>query len=91
MVQHNDMFVKAADIAADRQKVYRSWSKLGQLSSSTPFDAQTDVFKELVNKLAWVVGSTYKKPYGNLKTSARQYAIVMAQAIVRDHGYPLDE
>jgi len=38
---------------------------------------QQDVFKELVNKLAWV------------KSPARQYALRIVKAVVRDNGYPL--
>lgn len=49
---------------------------------------QTDSFKEMVNKLAWALGSTYRVPYGNQSTLAREYALKMAQAVIRDHGYP---
>ena len=49
---------------------------------------QTDVFKELVNKLAWVLGSTYRVPYSNPRSPARQYALRIVQAVIRDNGYP---
>lgn len=49
---------------------------------------QTEVFKELINKLAWAVGSTYRKQYRNRRTSARQVAIDLAKAVVIEHGYP---
>jgi len=50
---------------------------------------QQDVFKELVNKFAWVLGSTYRQPYGNRKCLARQYAITLAGDVISSHGYPI--
>lgn len=49
---------------------------------------QSDCFKELVNKLAWAIGSTYEARYNNVRTPARQLAIAMAQVLVRRQGYP---
>ena len=49
---------------------------------------QSDAFKELINKLAWVLGSTYRVPYSNVRTAARAYAQRIAQATLKDHGYP---
>lgn len=49
---------------------------------------QQDVAKELVNKLAWVLGSTYRVPYSNIRTGARAYAWRIAKAVLQDHGYP---
>lgn len=49
---------------------------------------QTDVFKELVNKISWVLGSTYRAPYANIRTEARQYAVRIATRVLKDHGYP---
>jgi len=61
---------------------------LGVVASETHAALQTDAFKELVNKLSWALGSTYRQPYSGVRSPARQYAIKMAQAIMRDHGYP---
>ncbi len=61
---------------------------LGIHPRDTHMALQTDVFKELVNKLAWVLGSTYQQPYSNTKHAARVYALLVAKAVVRDHGYP---
>lgn len=61
---------------------------LGIEASETTPALQTDAFIELVNKLAWVLGSTYRVPYSNKSTFARQYAVTMAGAVRRDHGYP---
>lgn len=66
------------------------------LSSSmmgvSPEDAhaalQMDAFKELINKLSWVLGSTYRVSYSNKTTAARSYALRMAKTILKDHGYP---
>jgi len=49
---------------------------------------QTEVFKELINKLSWALGSTYRRPYSNQRTDVRQLAIAMAKHIVDKQGYP---
>jgi len=49
---------------------------------------QSDAFKELVNKLAWALGSTYGTPYNNTRTQARVTAIEVATAVILAHGYP---
>ncbi len=49
---------------------------------------QQDAVKELVNKISWVLGSTYRIPYSNPKSPARDYAWRMVKTILRDHGYP---
>jgi len=49
---------------------------------------QTDAFKELVNKLAWALGSTYRKPYGQKRSSVRMVAQQMATSLMVVHGYP---
>jgi len=50
---------------------------------------QTDCFKELINKLSWVLGSTYRKPYSGVRSMARLYALEMAQVVIQEHGYPM--
>jgi len=49
---------------------------------------QTDMFKELVNKFAWALGSTYRLPYANVRSPVRQYAVRCATAVIQAHGYP---
>lgn len=49
---------------------------------------QTDVFKELVNKFSWALGSTYRTPYGNTRTLTRQLALAMATHFLATQGYP---
>lgn len=49
---------------------------------------QSDAFKELLNKLAWVLGSTYKVQYSSPRHPARAYALRMAKRLIQDHGYP---
>jgi len=49
---------------------------------------QSDVFKELINKLSWSIGSTYKKRYSGKMCEVTDYARMCAHAILRDHGYP---
>lgn len=41
-----------------------------------------------MNKFAWVLGSTYRVPYANMKTDARQYAWRIVKQVLKDHGYP---
>lgn len=61
---------------------------MGVAAEDTHPALQTDAFKELINKLAWVLGSTYRVPYTNSKTCARTYALRMARKVLADHGYP---
>jgi len=49
---------------------------------------QSDAFKELVNKLAWAVGSTYRVQYGNTRSNTRQIAVTLAKLLITDQGYP---
>ena len=70
-----------------------SWNSLpdgafGVPSSTTHSALQQDVFKELINKLAWALGSTYRITYSNTRSPARTYAVRMAGKILRDNGYP---
>jgi len=57
-----------------------------------PYEAQLalqqDVVKELVNKIAWALGSVYRCNYSNLKTPARAYAWRIVKQVLNDHGYP---
>jgi len=61
---------------------------LGIPPQDTVSKLQTDAFQELVNKLAWVIGSTYRVPYSSNKTRARSQAIKFATALLRSDGYP---
>ncbi len=61
---------------------------LGVPAYDTHEALQTDVFKELVNKLAWALGSTYRLPYANNRTDVRHLARRMASQMIIDHGYP---
>lgn len=65
-----------------------SFSLLGLPAAQCQPALQSDMYKELVNKLAWVLGSTYSAPYGNIRTQARATAIELATAVVLAHGYP---
>ena len=49
---------------------------------------QMEVYKELVNKLAWALGSTYGRPYANRTMAARQLAMSVAQRVVDEVGWP---
>lgn len=71
-----------------RSKIKDPALMLGIEAGSTHAALQTDCFKELVNKIAWALGSAYRQPYSGVRTPARQYAVLVAAAIQRDHGYP---
>jgi len=61
---------------------------LGVAPLDTHLGLQTDSAKELCNKIAWVLGSTYRVPYANMKTDARRYAWRIVKKILEDNGYP---
>jgi len=48
---------------------------------------QTDCVKELTNKLAWVLGSTYKRTYSSKHGPVQDFAKLAALGIVRAQGY----
>lgn len=61
---------------------------LGLPPEATQLALQTDVVKELVNKVAWTLGSVYRRPYNNMRTPARMYAWRIVKQVLKDHGYP---
>jgi len=72
----------------DARAILTSETPLGVPPLDTHLALQTDVAKELCNKIAWVLGSTYRVPYANMKTDARQYAWRIVKKVLEDHGYP---
>ena len=62
---------------------------LGVPASATHAALQTDAFKELINKLAWALGSTYRTPYNNTSTPTRKLATRIAKHVLSSQGYPL--
>jgi len=71
-----------------------SWvNKLGESPLGIPpneaqLALQQDVVKELVNKVAWTLGSVYRCNYSNMKTPARAYAWRIVKQVLKDNGYP---
>jgi len=63
-------------------------SPLGIPPHETHLALQQDVCKELVNKIAWVLGSVYRRNYSNMRTPAREYAWRVVKQVLKDHGYP---
>ena len=61
---------------------------LGVPASAVVPALQSDAFKELINKLAWALGSTYKAQYGNVHSPARAAAVRLAKMVIARHGYP---
>lgn len=62
---------------------------LGISAAFTHAPLQTDCFKELINKLAWTLGSVYRKPYSGTKSPARTYALEIARVVIQEHGWPM--
>ncbi|KKL57689.1 hypothetical protein LCGC14_2232890 [marine sediment metagenome] len=61
---------------------------LGIPPSEAQIALTQDVVKELVNKIAWVLGSVYRVNYSNMRTPARSYAWRIVKKVLEDHGYP---
>ncbi len=61
---------------------------LGIPPHETQIGLQQDVVKELVNKVAWTLGSVYRRNYSNMRTPARAYAWRIVKQVLEDHGYP---
>jgi len=72
----------------DRDDANLGPDPLGIPPQETLLGLQTDVAKELVNKIAWTLGSVYRKNYSNMHTPARQYAWRIVKQVIKDHGYP---
>ena len=52
-------------------------------------ETQLAIVKELTNKFAWCIGSTYKKRYSGKNTEVTKYAYRIVKKILLDHGYPI--
>lgn len=61
---------------------------LGIPPNESQIALQADVVKELANKVAWVLGSTYRVNYSSMRMPARAYAWRIVKKILEDHGYP---
>lgn len=61
---------------------------LGIPPSAAQPQLQTDSYKELINKFAWVLGSTYRVNYSNVRCPARVVARRLATAVIKECGYP---
>jgi len=61
---------------------------LGIPPSASQIALQQDIVKELVNKIAWTLGSVYRRNYSNMRTPARAYAWRIVKQVIKDHGYP---
>lgn len=49
---------------------------------------RAEIYKELINKFAWVLGSTYRVNYSNTRMPARMYAQRIVGKVIADHGFP---
>lgn len=46
------------------------------------------VWREILNKMSWVVGTVYGVPYSSTKCRARETALVLARLLREVEGYP---
>jgi len=65
-----------------------SGKPLGIPSHEAQIGLQMEATKELVNKLAWALGSAYRRPYSNMRTPAREAAWELVKQVIDEHGYP---
>jgi len=61
--------------------------EIGIPAGATIPSMQTEFFKELINKFAWVLGSSYRVPYNRVKEEPRITAIDLAKSAVATFGY----
>jgi len=61
---------------------------LGIPAFQTVADQQQDVYKELLNKIAWAIGSTYRQSYSGTRSNVRAEAGKVVRALIWEHGYP---
>ncbi len=61
---------------------------LGIPPGDTQDALKADHYKELVNKIAWTLGTAYGQGYSSIHQPARKYAQGIVGAIIRDHGFP---
>jgi len=61
---------------------------LGIPAANLTPEARHDALKELVNKFAWALGSTYRCPYTNRRTPTRGLAITLAANVLDKQGFP---
>ncbi len=71
-----------------RIRTDRSDTPIGIPASESQIGLQQDAVKELINKVAWVLGSVYRVNYSNMSTPARAYAWRIVKKVIEDHGYP---
>jgi len=61
----------------------------GESPGWTPAEIQLSFNKELVNKVAWLIGTAYGKSYSNRRSPVKEYSYRIVKAIIRDHGYKI--
>jgi len=71
-----------------RDKCGEEGGPLGVKPAETQAALQQDVFKELINKLAWVLGSTYRTRYSTPRCPTRRAAVDLARRVLKSEGYP---
>jgi len=61
---------------------------LGVPPADTQDALKADHYKELINKIAWALGSAYDRDYSRINLPTRKYAHELVASIIRDHGFP---
>ncbi len=65
-------------------------SGLGIPPYLTQPELQQAIYKELINKFAWAIGSTYRMTYTQRRSNVRLWAAELAKVTITDQGYPRD-
>ena len=61
----------------------------GESPGKVSGETQLAIVKELTNKFAWCIGSTYKKRYSGKNSEVTKYAYRIVKKVLIDHGYPI--
>jgi len=61
---------------------------MGLTSAEIDPRAHGSVWRELLNKLSWTIGSVYGVSYSRTDSIPREQALVLARLLLENQGYP---
>jgi len=74
--------------AEDYPKLYPPDERMGVAIPDAKPELTYDMMRELGNKIAWAIGSTYRVPYRSKHSEAVKAAGLAALQVLDHHGYP---
>jgi len=89
MVRHIESVQAPLDVNGESPFDSRVAGAFGEFVGLVPGETQLRFHKELVNKVAWVIGSAYGKRYSGKNNAVKEYTSRIVKAILRDHGYQI--